>query len=50
MNVLVYLVPMAVGLGLIGLFAFLWALRSGQYSDIEGAAYRILSDDDIDQD
>jgi cbb3-type cytochrome oxidase maturation protein len=50
MNVLVYLVPMAVGLGLIGLFGFLWALRSGQYSDIEGAAYRILSDDDIDQD
>ena len=47
MNVLVYLVPMAVGLGLIGLIAFLWALRSGQYSDIEGAALRVLSDDDI---
>ena len=42
MNVLVYLVPMAVG------FAFLWALRSGQYSDVEGAALRVLSDDDID--
>ena len=50
MNVLVYLVPMAVGLGLIGLIAFLWALRSGQYSDVEGAAYRILSDDDIEHD
>ena len=49
MNVLVYLVPLAVGLGLIGLIAFLWALRSGQYSDIEGAAYRVLSDDDINQ-
>ena len=49
MNVLVYLLPMAVGLGLIGLIAFLWALRSGQYSDIEGAAYRVLSDDDINQ-
>ncbi len=47
MNVLVYLVPMAVGLGLVGLIAFLWALRSGQYSDVEGAAYRVLSDDDI---
>ena len=47
MNVLVYLLPMAVGLGLIGLIAFLWALRSGQYSDIEGAALRMLSDDDI---
>ena len=47
MNVLVYLVPMAVGLGLIGLFGFLWALRSGQYDDVEGAALRVLSDDDI---
>jgi cbb3-type cytochrome oxidase maturation protein len=50
MNVLVYLVPMAVGLGLIGLLAFLWALRSGQYSDVDGAALRVLSDDDIDTD
>jgi cbb3-type cytochrome oxidase maturation protein len=49
MNVLVYLVPMALGLGLIGLFAFLWALRSGQYSDVEGAALRVLSDDDIER-
>ena len=47
MNVLVYLIPMAVGLGLIGLFGFLWALRSGQYSDVEGAALRVLSDDDL---
>jgi cbb3-type cytochrome oxidase maturation protein len=48
MNVLVYLVPLALGLGLTGLFGFLWALRSGQYSDVEGAALRILSDDDVD--
>jgi cbb3-type cytochrome oxidase maturation protein len=47
MNVLVYLVPMAVGLGLIGLVAFLWALKSGQYSDMDGAALRVLSDDDV---
>jgi len=47
MNVLVYMVPIALGLGLTGLFAFLWALRSGQYSDVEGAALRVLSDDDI---
>jgi len=47
MNVLVYLVPMALGLGLVGLFAFLWALRSGQYSDVDGAALRVLSDDDV---
>jgi cbb3-type cytochrome oxidase maturation protein len=47
MNVLIYLIPMALGLGLIGLFGFLWALRSGQYSDVDGAALRMLSDDDI---
>jgi cbb3-type cytochrome oxidase maturation protein len=47
MNVLVYLVPLALGLGLIGLGAFLWSLRAGQYDDIEGAALRILGDDDI---
>jgi len=47
MNVLIYLVPTALGLGLLGLFAFLWALRNGQYSDVDGAALRILSDDDI---
>jgi cbb3-type cytochrome oxidase maturation protein len=46
MNVLVYLIPLALGLGLIGLFAFLWALRAAQYGDVEGAALRILSDDD----
>ena len=49
MNVLVYLVPMALGLGLIGLAAFLWTLKSGQYDDVEGAALRVLSDDDIEQ-
>ena len=47
MNVLVYLVPMALMLGLIGLAAFLWSLKSGQYDDVEGAALRILSDDDM---
>ncbi|HZP78858.1 MAG TPA: cbb3-type cytochrome oxidase assembly protein CcoS [Pseudolabrys sp.] len=47
MNVLIYLVPMALGLGLTGLFAFLWSLKSGQYDDVEGAALRILQDDDL---
>ena len=47
MNVLVYLVPVALGLGLAGLAAFLWSLRSGQYDDMEGAALRILPDDDV---
>ncbi len=40
-----YLVPIALGLGLAGLAAFMWALRSGQYDDLDGAAERILIDD-----
>ena len=48
MNVLVYLVPMALLLGLTGLAGFLWSLKSGQYDDLDGtAALRILSDDDV---
>jgi cbb3-type cytochrome oxidase maturation protein len=47
MTVLVYLVPMALGLGLVGLAAFMWSLRSGQYDDMDGAALRVLSDDDV---
>jgi len=50
MTVLIYLVPMALLLGLTGLSAFLWSLRSGQYDDVEGAAVRILDDDDIERD
>jgi cbb3-type cytochrome oxidase maturation protein len=46
MEVLVYLVPMALTLGLLGLGAFLWSLRSGQYDDLEGAAWRAILDDD----
>ena len=47
MNVLIYLVPMALLLGLAGLAGFLWSLKSGQYDDLDGAALRILPDDDI---
>lgn len=47
MNVLIYLVPAALLLGLLGLGAFLWNLRTGQYEDLDGAAVRILSDDDL---
>lgn len=46
MNILIFLVPAALLLGLLGLVAFLWSLRSGQYDDLEGAAERILYDDD----
>ena len=48
MNVLVYLIPIALFLGALGLAGFLWSLKSGQYDDLEGAANRILIDDDDD--
>jgi len=47
MNVLVYLVPMALALGLTALGAFFWTIRNRQYDDMEGAALRVLSDDDV---
>jgi len=40
------LIPIALGLGLLGLFAFFWSLKSGQFDDLDGAALRILIDDD----
>ena len=47
MTVLLYLIPIALGLGLTGLAAFLWSLRTGQYEDLDGAALRDLSDEDL---
>ena len=47
MNVLVFLAPLAIGLGLLALVAFVWSLRNGQYDDVKGASHRILSDDDL---
>lgn len=49
MNILVYLVPVALTLGFVGLVAFVWSLRSGQFDDLDGAASRVLFDDDIDK-
>lgn len=46
MEVLLYLVPLAIGLGAIGLAAFLWSLRSGQYDDLDGAAWRAIAHDE----
>jgi cbb3-type cytochrome oxidase maturation protein len=43
---LALLVPMALGLGLAGLAAFFWAARSGQFDDLDGAALRILIEDE----
>lgn len=46
MNMLIFLIPIALFLGGLGLFAFLWSLKSGQYDDLDGAAWRVLSDHD----
>jgi len=45
---LLYLIPAALLLGALGLAAFLWSLKSGQYDDLDGAAERILFDEDDD--
>jgi len=45
MTGLLYLVPLALALGFGGLVAFLWALKSGQFDDMDGAAGRILFDE-----
>ena len=45
MNSIIILIPVAIGLGVLALGAFLWSLRSGQYEDLDGAAERILLDD-----
>lgn len=46
MTALLLLIPLALGMGLLGLTAFFWALNSGQFDDPKGAAERILNDDD----
>ena len=46
MNVIVYLIPVAFGLGALGLGAFLWSVNSDQYDDLDGAAHRILDQTD----
>lgn len=46
MSMLIYLIPVALFLGALALLAFLWALRSGQYEDLDGAAERVLLDED----
>jgi len=50
MDGLVYLIPAALFLGLIGLGAFMWTINKGQYDDLDGATYRALfEEDDIEE-
>jgi cbb3-type cytochrome oxidase maturation protein len=46
MTGLVILIPIALGMGLLGLAAFFWSMKDGQYDDMDGAANRILIDDE----
>ena len=49
MSGLLILIPIALGLGAVGLVAFVWSLKSGQYEDLDGAAERILIEEDSPQ-
>ena len=49
MDIFLVLIPLAFGLGVAGLAGLLWALRSGQYEDMEGHAARILKPEDDDE-
>lgn len=46
MNSIALLLPLALGMGGIGLAGFFWALRSDQFEDLDGAANRILIDEE----
>jgi cbb3-type cytochrome oxidase maturation protein len=48
MTGLAILIPIALGMGLLGLVAFLWSMRDGQYDDMDGAANRILIEEEED--
>jgi len=43
---LVILIPIALGLGLLGLAFFFWTMKDGQYDDLDGAAHRVLIEDE----
>ena len=49
MSGLALLIPVALGMGLLGLVGFFWAMRRGQFEDLDGAAHRILIDDEKDE-
>lgn len=46
MNGLLFLIPIALGLGILGLFAFFWSLKQGQFDDLDGAALRIFVEEE----
>jgi cbb3-type cytochrome oxidase maturation protein len=46
MDVLIVLMPLALAMGLLGLAAFFWSMKTRQFDDLEGAAWRGIADDD----
>ena len=46
MDILYLLIPLSMVLVAVMVVAFFWAIRSGQFDDLEGPAHRILLDDD----
>ncbi len=42
MDLAMWLVPVGLGMGVVGLLAFLWSMRSGQLDDLDGAAERVI--------
>lgn len=46
MDILYLLIPLAVVIMIVAVAAFMWAVKNGQYEDLEGPAHRILMDDD----
>ncbi len=46
MNGVAFMLPIALGMGLFGLASFFWALKRGQFGDLDGAAARILIDEE----
>jgi len=49
-NVLAFLIPIALGMGAAGLAFFFWAMRDGQFEDLDGAANRVLIDEEEEPD
>ncbi len=49
MTVLLFLIPLALLLGLGALAAFMWSMKSGQFDDLDGAAHRVLMNDDVEK-
>lgn len=48
MSYTIWLAPLGLGMGLVGLVAFLWSMKSGQLEDLEGAAHRVLLNEGAD--